>query len=290
METITILDAIGKIGITLFIVPVVGALIMGIDRKLTARIQGRYGPPILQPIYDIIKLFQKESVILNFSQIIYAYLHLAFMMLAVLFIVLGQDLLMVLFVLAFSTLSLILGGMSVYSPYSRIGSQREIIQLVSYEPILILMVIGIYLRNGSFMVKDLTVTGKPLLFSLPLIFMSFFIAMTIKLQKSPFDFATSHHAHQEIVKGVTIEYSGKYLGIIEITHCYEVVLVMVFVAMFWATNVWIGTLLAIVCYFLEIIVDNAFARLRTMWMFRYMWTVAFILSLTNLIWLYVWKS
>ncbi|GAK49628.1 respiratory-chain NADH dehydrogenase subunit 1 [Candidatus Moduliflexus flocculans] len=290
METITVLDAIGKIGITLFIVPVIGALIMGLDRKITARIQGRYGPPILQPIYDIIKLFQKESVILNFSQIIYAYLHLAFMMLAVLFIVLGQDLLMVLFVLAFSTLSLILGGMSVYSPYSRIGSQREIIQLVSYEPILVLMVIGIYLRNSSFMVKDLTVTGKPLLFSLPLIFMSFFIAMTIKLQKSPFDFATSHHAHQEIVKGVTIEYSGKYLGIIEITHCYEVVLVMAFVVMFWATNVWIGTLLAIICYFLEIIVDNAFARLRTMWMFRYMWTVAFILSLTNLIWLYLWKS
>lgn len=290
METITVLDAIGKIGITLFVIPVVGALIMGVDRKITARIQGRYGPPILQPIYDIIKLFQKESVILNFSQIIYAYLHLAFMMLAALFIVLGQDLLMVLFVLAFSTLSLILGGMSVYSPYSRIGSQREIIQMVSYEPILILMVIGIYLRNGSFMVKDLTATGKPLIFSLPLIFMSFFIAMTIKLQKSPFDFATSHHAHQEIVKGVTIEYSGKYLGIIEITHCYEVVLVMAFVVMFWATNVWIGTLLAILCYFLEIIVDNAFARLRTMWMFRYMWTVAFILSLTNLIWLYVWKS
>ena len=290
METLNAADVILSIVLTLFVIPFVGALVMGIDRKITARIQGRYGPPILQPIYDVIKLLKKESVLLNTIQILYAYLHLAFMILTVLFILLGQDLLMILFVLAFSTISLILGGMCVYSPYSRIGSQREIIQLISYEPILVLMVIGVYLVNGSFMVRDLTATGKPLLFSLPLIFLSFFLAMTIKLQKSPFDFATSHHAHQEIVKGITIEYSGKYLALIEITHFYEIILVMVFVGMFWATTIWIGLLLAIVCYFAEIVIDNAFARLRTMWMFRYMWTVAFVLSLTNIIWLYIWKG
>lgn len=290
METLNAVDVILSIVLTLFVIPFVGALVMGIDRKITARIQGRYGPPILQPIYDVIKLLKKESVLLNTIQILYAYLHLAFMVLTVLFILLGQDLLMILFVLAFSTISLILGGMCVYSPYSRIGSQREIIQLISYEPILVLMVIGVYLVNGSFMVRDLTATGKPLLFSLPLIFLSFFLAMTIKLQKSPFDFATSHHAHQEIVKGITIEYSGKYLALIEITHFYEIILVMVFVGMFWATTIWIGLLLAIVCYFAEIVIDNAFARLRTMWMFRYMWTVAFVLSLTNIIWLYIWKG
>lgn len=290
METLNAADVILSIVLTLFVIPFVGALVMGIDRKITARIQGRYGPPILQPIYDVIKLLKKESVLLNTIQILYAYLHLAFMVLTVLFILLGQDLLMILFVLAFSTISLILGGMCVYSPYSRIGSQREIIQLISYEPILVLMVIGVYLVNGSFMVRDLTATGKPLLFSLPLIFLSFFLAMTIKLQKSPFDFATSHHAHQEIVKGITIEYSGKYLALIEITHFYEIILVMVFVGMFWATTIWIGLLLAIVCYFAEIVIDNAFARLRTMWMFRYMWTVAFVLSLTNIIWLYIWKG
>ena len=290
METLNAVDVILSIVLTLFVIPFVGALVMGIDRKITARIQGRYGPPILQPIYDVIKLLKKESVLLNTIQILYAYLHLAFMILTVLFILLGQDLLMILFVLAFSTISLILGGMCVYSPYSRIGSQREIIQLISYEPILVLMVIGVYLVNGSFMVRDLTATGKPLLFSLPLIFLSFFLAMTIKLQKSPFDFATSHHAHQEIVKGITIEYSGKYLALIEITHFYEIILVMVFVGMFWATTIWIGLLLAIVCYFAEIVIDNAFARLRTMWMFRYMWTVAFVLSLTNIIWLYIWKG
>ena len=289
METVTFSELFVKFLITLFVVPAVGALITGLDRRITARIQGRFGPPILQPVYDVLKLFEKESVILNRSQIVFVYLHLAFMITAILFILLGRDLLMVLFVQAFSTISLILGGMSVYSPYSRIGSQREIMQLISYEPIMVLLVIGVYLMNNSFMVKDLTDTGKPLLFSLPLIFVAFLIAMTIKLQKSPFDFSTSHHAHQEIVKGITIEYSGKYLAVIEITHCYKVVLVLTFVAMFWATNIVIGILLALLCYFGEIIVDNAFARLRVFWMFRYMWTVAFVLALTNIIWIYLWR-
>jgi formate hydrogenlyase subunit 4 len=115
METLNAVDVILSIVLTLFVIPFVGALVMGIDRKITARIQGRYGPPVLQPIYDVIKLLKKESVLLNTIQILYAYLHLAFMVLTVLFILLGQDLLMILFVLAFSTISLILGGMCVYS-------------------------------------------------------------------------------------------------------------------------------------------------------------------------------
>ncbi len=281
------MEIILKLIVAIFIIPFAGAIVMGIDRKITARMQGRMGPPILQPIYDVIKLFNKETVIVNTIQIIYAYLHLAFMILAIILILLGQDLLMILFVVAFSTIALILGGMSVHSPYSRIGSQREMMQLISYEPILVLMVIGVFMVNGSFMVRDITASGNPLLFSLPLIFVAFFIAMTIKLQKSPFDLATSHHAHQEIVKGVTIEYSGKYLGIIEITHFYEVALVIAFMVMFWATNVWIGLLLAAVCYFVEMVLDNSVARLRTMWMFKHMWTIAFGLALTNIIWLYL---
>ena len=116
METVTFSELVVKFLITLFVVPVIGAVITGLDRRITARIQGRFGPPILQPVYDVLKLFEKESVILNRSQIVFVYLHLAFMITAILFILLGRDLLMVLFVQAFSTISLILGGMSVYSP------------------------------------------------------------------------------------------------------------------------------------------------------------------------------
>ena len=109
----------------ILLAPLFGALIAGLDRRITARMQGRIGPPILQPFYDVIKLLRKDPIVVNRIQVVYAFLHLAFMVLALLLLVLGQDSLMFLFIFAFSTLSLVLGGMCVRSPYSRIGSQRE---------------------------------------------------------------------------------------------------------------------------------------------------------------------
>ncbi len=266
--------------------PFWGALLAGIDRKITARAQGRIGPPILQPIYDTIKLLRKAPVVVNRIQIAYAYLHLAFMIVAFLILILGQDSLMFLFVFAFSTLSLVLGGMCVRSPYSRIGSQREIMLMVAYEPILILLMIGLYLANGSFMLESPLSAPRPMLLTLPLLFVGFLVVMAIKLQKSPFDLATSHHAHQELVKGLTVEYSGPYLAIIEIAHFYEMAILFYFVMLFWASNLILGFALATASFFLMILLDNAFARLTTMWTFRFMWCGTLMLALTNVLWLY----
>jgi formate hydrogenlyase subunit 4 len=267
--------------------PLWGALLSGLDRKITARIQGRVGPPVLQPFYDTLKLLRKTPVLVNRIQIVYVYMHLAFMVLAFLLLVLGQDSLMFLFVMAFSTLSLVLGGMCVRSPYSRIGSQREILLMVAYEPILILLMIGLYKVSGSFLLGAALVSAKPLLVTLPLLFAAFLVVLAIKLQKSPFDLATSHHAHQELVKGLTLEYSGPYLALIEIAHFYEMAILFYIVMLFWATNAAIGFSLACASFFLMILVDNAFARLTTLWTFRFMWTGALMLAVTNILWLYL---
>lgn len=272
------------------IAPLFGALLSGIDRRITARAQGRIGPPILQAVYDTIKLLRKEPMLVNRVQIVYAYLHLAFMILAMLLLVFGQDSLMFLFVFAFSTLALVLGGMCVRSPYSRIGSQREIMLMVAYEPILILLMIGFYLANNqSFLLSAPMGASKPMLASLPLLFIAFLVVLAIKMQKSPFDIATSHHAHQEIVKGLTIEYSGPYLAILEIAHFYEMSLLFFFIVLFWASPVWVGLILASLSFFLMTVVDNLFARLTSMWTFKFMWTGALILAITNVLWLY-WAS
>ena len=275
-----------KVAAAVLLAPVVGALIQGIDRKLTARMQGRIGPPILQPFYDILKLLRKEPVIVNRVQILYVLMHLAFMVLATLLLVIGQDSLMFLFVLAFSSLALVLGGMAVRSPYSRIGSQREIIMMVAYEPILVLMVVGFYLVNGSFQMQRVIDASEPLMLQLPLIFLAYLTVVAVKLQKSPFDLATSHHAHQEIVKGITIEYSGPYLAIIEIAHCYEVVVFLGLVALFWTTNWLVAAAFVVAAFLGAIVVDNIVARLTTMWMLKFMWVVVLGLALTNVLWLY----
>lgn len=286
------LTAILSIAVALFAAPLVGGLITGIDRKVTARMQGRLGPPLFQPFYDVAKLLGKQAIVVNKMQIMYVYLHLAFMMLVLVLLALGQDMLLVLFVHAFSTVALVMGGMCVRSPYSRIGSQRKIIQMLAYEPILVLMVVGMYLNNNhSFMAGDLmsaAMAGKsaPMLLSLPLIFIAFLMAVAIKMEKSPFDLAGSHHAHQEIVKGITIEYSGPYLAIIEIAHFYEVALLFTVIAIFWAPNLIIGGVIASVCFTGLAVLDNMAARLTIPWMLRIMWTVALGLAMVNILWMY----
>lgn len=268
--------------------PIVGGFIRGLDRVITARMQGRVGPPLLQPFYDILKLMRKEPVVVNRIQVTYAYLHLILMVLATFMLVMGQDSLMLLFILAFASLSLVLGGMSVRSPFSRIGSQREIIMMVAYEPILILMVIGFYLINGTFQIQSIYNSTRPLLLSMPLLFLAYLTVVMIKFQKSPFDLATSHHAHQEIVKGLTLEFAGPYLGLIEIAHCYEAAFFLALVGLFWTTHLAIAFVLMAAVFVLTIVVDNLCARLTTFWMFRFMWTVVLGLALTNIVWLY-WR-
>ncbi|HEX2955155.1 MAG TPA: complex I subunit 1 family protein [Bacillota bacterium] len=277
--------------VTILIAPIVGGILTGLDRKITARMQSRYGPPIFQPFYDFFKLIGKEQFIVNRFQTVFVIGHLFFAVAALAMFILGQDLLMILFILAFSSIMLIMGATSVRSPYSKIGAQREIVQIMAYEPILILMVIGVFLSTGSFMVRPLfsnTVGfGKPLLYDLPLVFIAFLYVLTIKLRKSPFDFSTSHHAHQEIVKGLTTEFSGPQLAILEITHWYELVLFLGLITMFFAQPIWIGMVIALGCYFVEIVIDNICARMTWKWMLQATWIVGIGVAMTNIIWLYL---
>ena len=45
----------------LVLAPFLGGLLDGCDRKISARMQGRIGPPLLQPFYDVQKLFNKQT-------------------------------------------------------------------------------------------------------------------------------------------------------------------------------------------------------------------------------------
>ena len=103
-----ILKNIGYAVLVLVATPIAGMLLTSFDRKLSARMQGRIGPSWLQPYYDLAKLFSKKPMALHRPQLIYATLHLVFMMVAVLMLAMGCDLLMVLFVQAFSMICLVL--------------------------------------------------------------------------------------------------------------------------------------------------------------------------------------
>ena len=267
--------------------PIIGCIASGIDRKITARLQGRVGPPLLQPYYDVKKLLSKDNMVVNSSQNFYVIVYLVFIILSLFMLVFKQDFLMIIFVYTVASVALIVGGMSTGSPYARVGSSREIMAILSYEPVLILYALAIYLLTGTFKLSALLDASSPLLMYTPLIFIAMIVVLNIKLKKSPFDYSTSHHGHQELVKGMTTEYGGPGFATIEIAHFYEYVFLTGLIFLFWASNPIIGVLLGIIAYLLIIVIDNITARVYWQWMLKLSWTVLLIISIVNIAFLYV---
>ncbi len=263
--------------------PVVGALLAGVDRKLSARMQARLGPPLLQPLYDVIKLWRKETIVVRRSQNIY----IGFFLLLVVFtgalFFAGSDLLMVIFALTLAAIFLVLGAYKASSPYSFLGAERELIQMMAYEPMVLLTAIGMYMVTKSFHVHEIARHPALLVATLPGVFLGFLYTLEIKFRKSPFDLSCSHHAHQELVRGLTTEFSGRALAMIEIAHWFETVLLLGWIYLFFAALPWLGVAMALLAFLVVIFVDNVFARLKWQTALRSAWAVAVVLGFGNIL-------
>ena len=266
--------------------PFIGGIIAGLDRKLTARMQSRFGPPILQPFYDALKLFGKTPMNSNAWLVLCAYLYVMSSAFAVFLFFAQADLLLIFFVMTIGAVMQVVGALSVQSPYSQVGAQRELIQMLVYEPLIIMVFIGIALKTGSFSIDSVYSLEQPLLYSMPALYFVLCVALTIKLRKSPFDFSASHHGHQEIVRGMLTEYSGPQLALLEVGHWFDVVLILGFCSLFWATSLSGMLVLLFVTYVAEIFVDNITARLTWGWMVKMTLLPGLLLGLINLLWLY----
>ena len=280
------------IGIAAYLIlaPIAGGLLAGIDRKISARMQGRFGPPILQPFYDFFKLLEKEPITVNKVQDFYVMCFLIFIIITGCFFFAGGDLLLIIFTLTLASIFLVVAAFSSNSPYAQVGAERELLQMMAYEPMVLLTAVGFYLVNGSFNVSDVVTSQVMGIQYLPGIFLGFVFILTIKLRKSPFDLSMSHHAHQELVKGLTTEFSGKTMAVIEIAHWYENIFLLGIVYLFIAhTAAWSPIVAVIVClvvYFLEILIDNNYARMKWQIAINSSWIVAITLGFVNLLVLY----
>lgn len=266
--------------------PFIGGLMSGVDRKITARMQGRKGPSIFQSFYDVIKLLKKETVVVNHVQIFYLLTFLVFVIFTGCLFFGGFDLLLVFFALTTANLFLILAATSSHSPYASMGASREMMQMLAYEPMVLLTAVGFYLATGTFKVREIVTSDGTLpIIMLPGIFVGFVFILTIKLRKHPFDLATSHHAHQEMVKGITTEFSGEMFAIVEISHWYENVFLMGVIALFFINANWWTVLIALaaisITYFVLILVDNTNARLKWQKMFKNSWITTIIIGALN---------
>ena len=271
----------------LILAPFVGAFLDGIDRKITARMQGRKGPPIWQPFYDLFKLFSKQMIAVNSVQLLLNCSYLVFLAVAGGMVFFGTDILMSLFILSTADMFLILAASSDSSPYSNIGASREMMQMMSYEPMTLLIAVGFYLATGSFRVDEIIAQETCAFWMMPGLFVGFILIMAIKLRKSPFDLSTSHHAHQEVVKGITTEMSGPTLAIMEIGEYYEKMLLLAVVALFFIDSSIISWILGIVLclgvYFLEILIDNVCARVNWHKLLDVCWLITLLCGGINIL-------
>ena len=268
------------------VAPVLGCLLAGLDRKISARMQGRVGPPLLQPYYDVRKLIEKDNVSVNSTEGTYITCALVFTLIAGGIFFSGGNLLMSVFVITLSALFFIVAAYSTRSPYSEIGANRETLQVMAYEPMVLFMAVAFYMAAGTFNSAGVFFLDAPVVTNIWLVFLGFLFVLTIKLRKSPFDLSYSHHAHQEIVQGVATEMSGKTLAKVEIMHWCENILFLGWTALFfiWGNPVSIVLALVVVAlvYFLEIWIDNNFARVKWQALLASAWVVALVAGGVNI--------
>lgn len=265
--------------ILIFLAPIVGGFIYGFERVVRARMQNRQGPPILQPFYDMYKLIDKLPFIVNSYHSILGIVHFFTLWMVIAYMIVGGNLLYVVFLHLLSSIFLVLAGYSVKSVYSHMGSNRELMSIIAYEPILIMLAVAFYMLNGTFDISAIR-DNESSLYSLIPIFLAFLMLIPIKLKKSPFD---ATEAHQEIVGGVEIEFSGIFFEFLYMAKWLEYVFIYMLLFLFAGDNYLLAFVLFIAVFLVVNLVDNSTARVRIDHLVKIVSIIGLILSFINLI-------
>ncbi len=267
--------------------PVFGGLLVGVDRRVTARMQSRYGPPILQPFYDFGKLLQKQAKQVNPVAEPLLLGHIGFMAAAGGLLIGGTDIIFVAFVFALAALFLVLAAGSVNSPYSFAGAERELIVLLATEPFFILMMVAIAKVTGASSYQGVLASNQFVALQVPGILIAFLMVATIKLRKSPFDISTSHHPHQELVRGLTSDMSGRLLAYVELAHWYESALLCAFAVLLFNWSIPLGIGAFLFAYAAEVLVDNSTSRAKWQLVLRSTWVATLLFAGGNVLILFL---
>ena len=264
----------------IILAPLIGGLVYGFERIVRARMQRRVGPPLLQPFYDFLKLADKRRMIVHSTHAFLGIMHFVSLWFALAVLLLGGDLILVIFLHLLSTSLLILAGYSTRSIFSHLGANRTAISILAYEPVLILIAVSVFMFTGSFDVSSIFSYNEPLLFKMPLAFIALLLILPIKLKKSPFDVA---EAHQEITGGVELEFSGIFFEAIYTAKWLDYVFCYTLVYLFGASNPLLGLGLVLFVFIYLNALDNSSARVNYKQMLRFSMMVALPVAFINLL-------
>lgn len=296
------MSAMGSALLTL-VTAVVGTAVLGmasrwVDRKVTARIQWRVGPPWYQPLADFLKLMGKETLVpesARRSGFLLAPLA-GFAATAAAAAILWRanwnpeksfvgDLIVVLYLLTVPSFALVVGGSCSGNPHAAAGASREMKLILSYELPLVLACIAMALVKGalpgggySFSLGRLIgtpLTGPLAIAAGVLGFLVGLFCVQAKLGAVPFD---QSEAETEIMGGVLCEYSGPPLALVKLTRdMLLAVLPILLLTVFWGGVQFsgLGVLWSVLKYVLilvaVVLIRNTNPRVRIDQAMKFFW-------------------
>jgi NADH-quinone oxidoreductase subunit H len=273
---------------------IIGMLASWIDRKVTARVQWRVGPPVLQPLYDFVKLLGKETLVPRGASKVTFLVAPLFGLVAVTLVStlvwsamlwpdkgFGGDLIVILYFLMVPSIAVIIGAFASRNPIASLGASREMKLMLADElPFLLAVFVAVIQSNGAIRLGQLMeyqqtygwVFGS---FSGVLAVLVSVITMQAKLTLVPFDIP---EAETEIMGGVFIEYSGPPLAIFKLTRMMmlftlPMVLVLVFLGgmHFQGWDILWSILKYVALLVLIILIRNTSPRVRIDQAMRFLW-------------------
>jgi len=269
---------------------VAGLLTSWVDRKVTARVQMRVGPPLLQPFFDVGKLMIKETCVPNGSPLA---LFLGAPLIGLASVTLAStvlwralldpgtafmgDLIVLVYLLAMPALAVILGAFASHNPLASLGGSREVKLLLAYELPFILAILVPVIQSGSILLSEILVVTAAAAPSGILALLVATVCMQAKLALVPFDMA---EAETELSGGAMIEYSGPPLAMFKLTRVMMLFTMPVFLVVLFAGGAvvgdgWSGALMGTgIWLFLVVIVivlRNTTPRLRIDQAVKFFW-------------------
>jgi formate hydrogenlyase subunit 4 len=216
---------------------ILSPLVNGIIKKLKANMQGRRGPGVFQPYYDLIRLFKKDMVVSNVTSwvfrvtpyVVFSSAVAATMVVPVISnnVAFSQmaDLIALVYILGLGRFFMALGGLDAGTAFGGEGSSREMTVAVLVEPMVMLALFTAAISAGS--TNLVKVTGHGTAFYTPshlLAFSAFLVAIIAETGRIPVDNPDTHLELTMIHEGMLLEYSGRYLALMEWAHYIKQVL------------------------------------------------------------------
>jgi len=261
-----------------------GLFLLGVQRKLVARVQRRYGPPIWQQFIDVAKLFSKSSISHGFVFDMGVMMALGGTMATLLFVPVGRfqvlsmsgDFIVVVYLMAVASLGMAMSAVNSGNPNASIGVMRALTQMFGYElPYLVVMMGLIYAYRTSSILGLAQAQQDGLLnwnlFKAPIGAIVVFVSMFGISGKKPFD---TPIAPAEIASGPMVEYSGKFLGTLTLMHALVIFVdISLFVNIFLggASNYWIFLLKVLAVFSLMTLIASVIPRFRVEQVVTFNW-------------------